>query len=89
MEDTAIVPNSDIVGRLPLEATLEIMISDKQLVEPLVKHVALSLGQTVDVGEVEAVDRLPSSDRVGANDWMHGFEIAAAVFWRPTSVGVD
>lgn len=75
---------TDIVRALPFQPNLEVMVFVDQVEEPGQKLGTLLTRQAVDVFHMPSNGEyaLPSRDRVGADDGMNGFELAANVFWR-------
>jgi hypothetical protein len=68
----------------PLEPNLQVVILVHQLQEPLKDRFALQFGQPIDVLNVAAdrEDTLPPSNRICADDWVDGFELASYIFRR-------
>src|SRR5271155_3145607 len=75
---------TNIIRILPLEPNLQVVILVHQFQEPLKNRFALLFGQPIDVSNVTAdwEDPLPSSDRICADDWVDGFELASYIFRR-------
>ena len=72
---------TDVIGCLPLQPNLKVMISVDQIEEPGEKLLALLVCQAVDVLDVPAYreDALPSSYWVGADNRMDRFQLASHV----------
>jgi hypothetical protein len=71
---------------VPLEADLEVVVLSDHAEEFSKEVRALTLREAVNVLDVmaEGKDGLPSSDWVGANDWMLGGELGTNIQWRST-----
>jgi hypothetical protein len=91
MERAAIIPDGNIIGRLPLEPHLQVMVIDQQPAKPLQQRLALQLRDPIDMTNVSAdgEDALPPRNRIRTNDGMHGCEVAANVLRRATRLIVD
>ncbi len=91
MVHTPVIPDRDIIHRLPPQAHLEVVVLDNQLREPVQEVLALLLGQAVDALDVVAdgKDRLPARDRVRADHGVDRLEHLADVLRRAALLGVD
>jgi hypothetical protein len=65
-----------IIGVIPLEPNLEIVVLNDQSLEPFKGVLALSISQTIDGLDMvsDSEDGFPASDGVSADDWVLGFE---------------
>jgi hypothetical protein len=88
---TEAVSLTKIVWILPLESDLQIMVLHNQRLEPLERVLALAVAQPIDLLDVVAngEDGLPSSHRVGADDWVNGLEDVAHVLGRTPLLAVE
>ena len=86
MVHAPVIPNSDIVGVLPLEAHLEVVVLDNKLSKPVEEMLALLLGQPIDALTVvaDSIHRFPARDGVGTDDRVDGLEGLADVLGRAT-----
>lgn len=77
---------TDIIGIVPTEADLEIVILDNQLGEPTLEPVALIGSQSIDLLYMQAdgVDAFPTRDRIRTYDRMRRSEIGANIRWSPS-----
>jgi hypothetical protein len=82
VEDGTVVPDGNIVGILPLQPDLQIMVLVHQLQEPVQQLLALLLRHAVDVLHMPAhgEDALPPGHGVCAHDGVDGLELGADVF---------
>lgn len=82
--------NGNIVG-VPFEPNLQIVVFYDELVEVFEEHLALDLRYIVDVGNMmpEAVETLPSSYWIGANDRVIGLEVVPDVLWSTSLSGEE
>lgn len=79
--------NSNII-LFPLEADLQVVVLNDQLVEILHDHIAFYLRYLVYMTHVVAdcIDALPASDWIGANRRVNRNEVIADILWS-TSLG--
>lgn len=91
MVDTAVVPDSNVVLRLPAETDLEVMVLDNKLDKPVEEVLALFLGKTMDLLDVMAdgKDRLPACHRIGANNRVDRLEDIANILRSAALTCVD
>lgn len=70
---SAVIPEGDIV-LAPLEASVQLLRSCDNLVEVGNDGIALSLGDSDNLGDETRVEEetVPSGDRVGADEWVFG-----------------
>lgn len=87
---TPIIPDGNVIGALPLEPDLQVMVLVQQIQEPLQQMVTLRRCQPVDVsGEAtNREDALPAGDWVCANDWVYGLQVFAYILGSSTRFGV-
>lgn len=81
MVHAPIVPDRDVVLRLPLQPHLQVVVLDDELHKPVEKVLALIVRQPVDPLDVVAhgEDGLPTRHGVGADDGVDGLEDLADV----------
>lgn len=72
---------TNIVGGLPLESNLQIMVVIDKIQEPLQQMLALFVGHAIDVRDVSAhrEDALPPSDGVRSDNGVDGLELTANI----------
>jgi hypothetical protein len=82
---------TNVVGVLPLEPHLQVVVLVHELQEPVEQVLGLEVGDAVDVANVPANGEhaLPPGHGVGANDRVHGLELATNVLGRATLLFVD
>jgi hypothetical protein len=82
---------TNVIGVLPLESGLQVVVVIDQIQEPLEQVLALLLCDTVDVRDVSAngEDALPSRDGVGSHDWVDGLEVAADILRGATRLFIE
>lgn len=75
---------TDIVGILPLEAHLQVVIAIDQVQEPVKQLFALIFCHAIDVLYMPSNREyaLPSRDRIRAHDWMNSLQLLANIFRR-------
>ena len=91
MIDAAIVPDGHVVGLLPPEPDLQVMVLDDQLHEPVQKMLGFLIRQAMDPFHVVAdgKDGFPARHRVSANNRMDRLEDLADVLGGAARGRVD
>jgi len=84
----AVVPDSEIILVVPLEAALKIMVLSDHTEELILEVGALTISQTVNVLAMvtNSKDALPSSDRIGANNGVVSGKFTTNVEWVTTGL---
>lgn len=74
---------TQVVGVLPSQAYLEVVVFDYQSLEPLKRMLALSITQTIDFLDVVAnrEDTFPQSHRICADHRMDCLEFRSNILW--------
>lgn len=58
----SLVPDSDVIGVLPSETDLQVVVVHNQLLQPVAEEIALALCQAVDLLAVQGIERFPACD---------------------------
>lgn len=71
-----VLRRTDVIGVLPLEPDLEVVVLVKKLKEPVEELLTLLLGDTINVTDVAShrENTLPTGDWVGPHNGMDGLE---------------
>ncbi len=82
MVDATVVPDGNIMDVLPLETHLQVVVLHDELHEPVEEMPGFLIAQPVDALDVvpDSEHRLPSCDRVRANNRVDRLEDLAHVF---------
>lgn len=91
MQNAAVVPDGDIIRVLPAMTNLKVVVVCDQVDKTSQHLVAFLLSEAVDTLYVvtNTEDALPTSDWVGANDWVYSLQLSTDVLGSATRLAVQ